>query len=187
MGSTVRRLPSAAAHHGGLEVSLPAIVEGLLADVVADGFALYCCSPQAAPNALVACYEWPDCVDLFTVGDFGRVVTARAPTLGRRVDLFAPGVVVWAYEGAPQHAMRALLDLVHPDHPDAPTLGYPAPAGLHVPRALQRPMTIRLPSPGRAGKRAERLATAMKMRGDGHAISSAVPAGTREDRRLAVG
>jgi hypothetical protein len=51
--------------------------------------------------------------------------------------------------------------LVHPAHPDAPIADYPAPASLHVPRAQQRPMTIRLPSPGHAGVRAARLATAM--------------------------
>jgi hypothetical protein len=44
------------------------------------------------------------------------------------VDIFDPEVVVWAYEAAPQDAVRALLDLVHPAHPVAPTLDYPAPA-----------------------------------------------------------
>jgi hypothetical protein len=60
------------------------------------------------------------CVDLRTIKDFDRVVTARVPTQGRNVDIFAPEVVVWAYEGPPQYAMRALLELVHPEHPDAP-------------------------------------------------------------------
>ncbi|MGH3841684.1 MAG: hypothetical protein ACRDS0_09620 [Pseudonocardiaceae bacterium] len=142
-------------------MGLPVVVEELLADVVADGFALYCCGPKAAPNALVACYEWGDCVDLLTVRDFDRVITARVSKQGRRVDIFAPEVVVWAYEGPPQCAVRALLALVHPAHPDAPTLGYPAPAGLRVLRAEQRPMTIRPPSPSRAGARAARLATAV--------------------------
>ncbi|MGH3936180.1 MAG: hypothetical protein ACRDS1_14585 [Pseudonocardiaceae bacterium] len=58
------RLPSTTAQHGG-QVGLPAVVEELLVDVVADGFALYCCGPKDAPNALVACYEWDHaCVDL---------------------------------------------------------------------------------------------------------------------------
>ncbi|MGH3693475.1 MAG: hypothetical protein ACRDRX_05675 [Pseudonocardiaceae bacterium] len=149
------------AHRGGQEASLPAGVEELLLDVVADGFTRYCCGPKVAPTALLACYQWPGCVDLFTVRDFGRVITARVPTLGRRVDIFAPEVVVWAYEGAPQHALRALLDLVHPEHPDAPTVSYPAPAGLRVPRAQQRPMAIQLPRPGRARVREQRLASAI--------------------------
>ncbi|MGH3933890.1 MAG: hypothetical protein ACRDS1_02715 [Pseudonocardiaceae bacterium] len=152
----MRRLPSAAVHHGG-QVSLAAVVEELLVDVVGDGFMVYCCGPKAAPNALVACYEWDDCVDLLTVWDLDRVTTARVPTRGR-VDIFDPQVVVWAYQGPPQHALRALLDLVHPAHPDAPTADYPAPASLHVPRVQQRPMTIRLPSPCRATVRAARLA-----------------------------
>lgn len=78
-----------------------------------------------------------------------------------RVDIFAPEVVVWAYEGPPQQALRALLELVHPAHPDAPVGEYPAPPGLHVPRAQQRPMAIQPLSPGRARVRAARLASAM--------------------------
>jgi hypothetical protein len=118
-----------AAPLGGGQVGLSVVVEELLVEVVADGFALYCCGPQAAPTALVACYQWQDWVDLLTVRDFARVITARVPTRGHRVDIFAPEVVVWAYEGPPQHAVRALLEPVHPGHPDAPTVGYPAPAG----------------------------------------------------------
>ncbi len=183
----MRRLPLAAPHHGGQEVGLPTGVEELLVDVVADGFALYCCGPKAAPNALVACYQWGHCLDLLTIRDFDRVTTARVPTQGRRVDLFAPEVVVWAYEGPPQPALRALLDLMHPAHPEAPTAGYPAPASLRIPRAQQRPMTIQPPSPTRAGVRAARLTTAMTTHGGDRALSAAGPAGTPEDRRLAAG
>ncbi|MGH3811791.1 MAG: hypothetical protein ACRDUV_04960 [Pseudonocardiaceae bacterium] len=154
------RLPSAAHHHGGQEVGLPAGVEQLLVEVVADGFMLYCCGSEVAPNALVACYEWDHCLDLLTIQNFERINTARVPKRGT-VDIFAPEVVVWSYEGPPQPALRALLHLVHPAHPEAPTADYPAPASLRVPRAQQRPMTIQPPSPSRAGVRAARLATAM--------------------------
>ncbi|MGH3823687.1 MAG: hypothetical protein ACRDRA_12800 [Pseudonocardiaceae bacterium] len=140
-------------------VGLSPVVEELLVGVVADGFTLYSCGPRAAPHALVACYYWGDCADVLTVRDFDRVITARVPTPGP-VDIFAPQIVVWAYEGSPQHAIRALLTLVHPAHPDAPTTEYPAPARLHVPRAQQRPMSIQLPIPSRAKARAARLATA---------------------------
>ncbi|MGH3999773.1 MAG: hypothetical protein ACRDTJ_20200 [Pseudonocardiaceae bacterium] len=132
-------------------------MEGLLLDIVADGFIVYCCGPLTAPNALVACYQWVDCMDLLTIRDFDRVAVARVPTRGR-VDVFAPEVVMWSYEGPPQQALRALLDLVHPAHPDAPSTEYPAPPSLHIPRAEQRPMTIRLPSPDRAGARDIRIA-----------------------------
>jgi hypothetical protein len=97
--------------------------------------------PKLAPNALVAAYEWEQYVDLLTIRDFSRVTTARVPKRGA-VDIFAPEVVVWAYDGAPQQALRALLDLVHPAHSDASIAEFPAPAGLHVPRSQQRPMTI---------------------------------------------
>jgi len=76
-----------------------------------------------------------------------------------RIDVFAPTLVVWAYEGAPQPALQALLGLVAPHHPQAPTSAYPAPAGLRIPRAEQRPMTIQLPPPHRIGHRATRLTT----------------------------
>jgi hypothetical protein len=134
--------------------------------VVDDGFTLYCCGPTTAPYALVVSYEWDHSyVDLLTIRDFARVITARVPTSGLPVDIFDPEVVVWAYEGPPQHAVRALLNLVHPTHPDAPTSTYPAPAGLRVPRTQQRPMSIQLPAPGRAGIRAKRLTTAMRTPG----------------------
>lgn len=157
------------------DMGLPVVVEQLLVDVVTDGFTMYCCGPQSAPHALVAAYEWENYVDLLTIGDFDRVTTARVP-IRRRLDIFAPEVVVWAYQGPPQPTLRAVLELVHPTHPDAPTTEYPAPAGLHVARARQRPMTIRLPSPSRARARAIRLATAL-------------PVGTPRprDRRLAAG
>lgn len=140
------------------------MVEQLLVDVVADGFVVYCCGPKTAPKALVASYEWRHCVDLVTIRNLDRITAARVPKQGT-VDIFAPEVVVWAYEGPPQQALRALLDLVHPAHPDAPTTNLPAPASLHIPRAQQRPMAIRPPSPSQAGMRAARLTTAITTRG----------------------
>jgi hypothetical protein len=147
---------------GSGDVSLPAEVERLLRDVVDDGFVVYCCGPKAAPSALVACYQWEKYVDLVTIRRVDRVTTARAVApQHRRVDVFAPEAVVWAYEGPPQCALRALFDLVHPDHPAAPVSAYPAPPSLRISRAQQRPTTIRLPAPRQAGVRAFRLAGAM--------------------------
>ncbi len=147
----------------GGQTGLPPVVEGLLLDVVTDGFVLYCCGRRADPTALVASYEWEQCVDLLTIRDFDRVTAARVPASNRRqVDVFEPETVVWAYEGPPQCALSALLNLVHPQHPDAPTVEYPAPPRLRIPRAEQRPLTIRPPSPGRADTRAARLAAAMQ-------------------------
>lgn len=53
------------------------------------------------------------------------------------------------------------LTLVHPAHPEAPSVISPAPRSLHVPRAEQRPLTIRPPSPVRADVQATRLAAAL--------------------------
>ena len=112
----------------------------------------------------MASYEWEQYVDLVVIRGVDRVTAGRVPK-GAGVDVFAPEVVVWAYQGHAEWALRALLDLVHPRHPDAPTVAHPAPRSLHVPRSEQRPLTIRLPSPGRAGGRATRLAAAMTTAG----------------------
>ncbi len=140
------------------ETCLPAELERLLLDVVADGFTVYCCGPVAAPCALVAAYQWEYYVDLVTIRCFDQVTTARIPApRNGPVDVFAPEVVVWAYEGPPRWALRALLNLVSPQHPNAPTTAYRAPSSLHIPRPEQRPMTVRFPSPAQAGMRAIRL------------------------------
>jgi len=147
------------------EPGLPPQVYGLLTELVADGFTAICCGPKEAPHALVASYAWAGWVDLVTVRDFRRACSARVPVPEwGTVDVFAPELVVWAYEGPAEGALRALLGLVHPEHPDAPRLAYPAPASLHVPRAEQRPASIRPPSPGRAGRRARRLRAALEDR-----------------------
>lgn len=179
------RLLSSVVPYPGEQVGLPPVVEELLGDVVADGFTLYCCGPKVAPNALVACYEWHQYVDLLTIQDFGRVITARVPKRGP-VNIFAPDVVIWAYEGLSQYALHALLTLVHPEHPNTPIAEYPAPARLHVPRAQQRPMTIQLSTPGRVRARAARLAAAMKTDGRDRVIDAA---GRGQDTRsrLAAG
>jgi hypothetical protein len=149
--------------HSGLETHLPLEVERLLVSVVADGFLLHCCGPKAAPFALVASYQWKGYVDLVTIRRFDWITTARVCVPPRRrVDVFAPEAVVWAYKGPPQWALRALLELVHPEHPKAPASAYPAPTSLHIPRTEQRPMAIRFPPPGRASIRAARLMAAMK-------------------------
>jgi hypothetical protein len=147
------------------EAGLSSEVERLLQDVVADGFALYCCGPRTAPCALVASYQWEDYLDLLTIRRFDRIITARIPAPQHaRIDVFAPKVVVWAYEGPPQPALRALLNLLPPTHPQAPTSAYPAPPTLHIPRAEQRPLSIQLPPPRRAENRAARLTATMAHR-----------------------
>lgn len=54
------------------------------------------------------------CLIVDHLRDFERITPARVPTRGSRVDIFAPETVVWAYEGPPRQALRALLGLVHP-------------------------------------------------------------------------
>lgn len=141
----------------GSQQGLSPLVERLLLDIVDDGFTVYCCGGKSFPTALAASYEWEHYLDIVTIKDFDRVTAARAPISGK-FDMFALTEVVWAYQGPAQWALKALVSLVHPRHPDAPTTTYPAPPALHIPRHEQRPLTIRLPSSSRAGVRAARLA-----------------------------
>jgi hypothetical protein len=167
-GGRPARTPAPSMLRWGSDKSLPSEMEQLLVDVVADGFIVYCCGPRSAPWALVAAYPWDDYVDLVTIRRFDQIITARIPAPPRaRIDVFDPKAVVWAYEGPPQPALRALLNLLPPHHPDAPTSAYPAPPGLHIPRTEQRPLTIRVPPPQRAGTRADRLAVMAADRGEG--------------------
>ncbi|MGH3823580.1 MAG: hypothetical protein ACRDRA_12240 [Pseudonocardiaceae bacterium] len=115
-----QRLPPTPDSRSISQTCLPPEMEQLLIDVVADGFAVYCCGARAAPNALIACYPWEHHLDLVTIRNFDRITAARMPTRDN-VDIFAPELVVWAYEGPPQQVLRALLNLMHPTHPDAPT------------------------------------------------------------------
>lgn len=102
--------------------------------MVADGFVLYCCGPRATPRALVASYQWQDYVALLTIRRFDRMITARIPAPQHaRIDVFAPTRVVWPMKERPSRGLQALLSLVAPHHPQAPTSAYPARAGLHIP------------------------------------------------------
>ncbi|MGH4021001.1 MAG: hypothetical protein ACRDT0_17605, partial [Pseudonocardiaceae bacterium] len=112
------------------------------------------------PTALVAAYEWDRYLDVVTLRGADWTTAARVPKQGK-VDIFAPERVVWAYQGHAQPTLQALLNLVHPDHPDAPTDTFPAPQSLYIPRPEQRPLLIRPPSPHKATARATRLAAAM--------------------------
>jgi hypothetical protein len=92
---------------------LPPVVEELLGEIVTDGFVLYCCGHRDRPNALLASYQWEHYLDLVTIRSFDRITAARIPTPHReKVNIFAPEVVVWAYEGPPEYAVQALLELV---------------------------------------------------------------------------
>lgn len=162
-GGNAHGLHTATAHGGRCAVSpadenLPPDGERLLLALLMEGFTAYCCGPKTAPRALVAAYEWPRWVDLVTIRDFDRITAARVPKHDT-IDIFTPEVMVWAYEGPPQWVLPAVLELVHPEHPHAPTVEVPASQNLWIPRAEQRPMSIRPPSTLHAGTRARRLAS----------------------------
>lgn len=89
-----------------------------------------------------------------------RLVPHRLPA-DRTYSKFPANRHSW-YVHAGHHIVHELgLTLVRPAHPEAPSTVSPAPPSLYIPRAEQRPLTIRPPSPARAGVRAARLAAAL--------------------------
>ncbi|PZS22582.1 MAG: hypothetical protein DLM61_25700 [Pseudonocardiales bacterium] len=61
---------------------LPAAVERLLLDVVADGFTVYCCGSRTAPTALAASYDWDHCIDQITIRELGPGHRGAGPEAG---------------------------------------------------------------------------------------------------------
>jgi hypothetical protein len=129
----------------------------LLSEFARDGFSLYLCGGRTQPTVIVGVYEWEDYVDIVNIRGENRVTAARVPR-SENLDIFAPETIVWLYQGNVDLTLKAMLTLVHPDHPDAPHTTHAPPNDLHVPRVEQRPLTIRRADPHQAAARAVRLA-----------------------------
>ena len=144
---------------GPTDLAVPEVDE-LLVAVTRDGFTLRYCNGLREPTLIVGTYDWGSWVDLVVIRAVDDVISARIPvTAGTEV--FAPDTIVWAYVGDAEHALRALLELPHPDHPRAPTASVPAPRSLHVPAAREAPVTVRPPTPLAARARQIRLGAAL--------------------------
>lgn len=137
-----------------------AAIDELLRAVVADGFTVYLCGGSECPEAIVATYAWSEYVDFVVIKDMHDVTAARARQDGDW-DVFAPESVVWSYQGHARWALRAVLDLVHPDHPDAPDEEYPAPESARVDPEHLRTISVRAPKLGTVSRRATRLEQAI--------------------------
>lgn len=131
-------------------------VDDLLRAVVADGFTVYLCGGRQQPEAIVATYTWENHVDMVVIKDRDDVAAARARQ-SEDWDVFSPSTVIWSYHGHARWTLRAILDLRHPEHPDAPDDEHPAPAGLFVPEEFLRTVSVRTPRPGLVARRAMRL------------------------------
>jgi hypothetical protein len=143
------------------------LIGGLVGALLDDGFAGYCCGPKTDPYAVIAVYEWRDHVDVVTMYRQGYAAAARIHTPGgvrvpdgqpNPIALNPPGTVKWAFVGPMDSTIWAMLDLPHPERPDAPAGEIPTPSVLRVPAENQRPMTIRVPDPDKVGARERRLA-----------------------------
>lgn len=143
-------------NHQPADAPFPAEVDALLTAIARDGFTLRYCNGPRQPTLIVGTYDWGPFVDLVVIRDIDDVISARVPAADVS-DIFTPEVIVWLYAGDAEQALRALLDLPHPEHPEAPTSPAPAPTALHVPTARQSPVTIRPPSALAARARQIRL------------------------------
>lgn len=141
-------------------------VEGLFEALVADGFTRCCCGPKDDPNAVIIYYEWEYHLDMITLPREGPAAAVRMiKSNGVRiladnpnsVILNPPSTVIWAWVGDPVSAIWAVLNLPHPDCPDAPAEEVATPEALRVPAEQQRPMHIQVPIEGKIGARAARL------------------------------
>jgi hypothetical protein len=109
-----------------------------------SGWTHYCCGDHRAPHALVSVCKWGsyDYIDVINVRGTDRVTAARLPKYNG-LDIFAPTQAVWHYMGTLEATVAAMLRLLPPHHPDAPTTTYPAPLTLFVSSREQRPMTVK--------------------------------------------
>lgn len=141
------------------------VAGGLFEALIDDGFTGYCCGPKGDPHVVIAVYEWPDHLDVITMPQKGPAAAARLAKSAVCVPdgepnplvLNPPTTALWAWVGPMDMAVWALLDLQHPECPDAPAAEIQTPVALSVPRKQQRPMYIRLPDEERASTRAVRL------------------------------
>jgi hypothetical protein len=141
------------------------VLGGLFEALIGDGFTGYCCGPKDDPHAVIAVYEWPGRLDVIAMPRKGPAAAARLAKPAVRVPagepnplvLNPPTTALWAWVGPMDMVVWALLDLPHPECPNAPAAEIPTPAALSVPREQQRPMYIRVPDEEKASTRAARL------------------------------
>ncbi|SER46576.1 hypothetical protein [Actinokineospora terrae] len=138
-------------------------IDDLLRSVVSDGFTVYLCGGADRPEAIVATYAWETHVDYVVIKDAHDVTAARS-RLVRDWDVFTTESVVWSYQGHARWALRAILDLLPPEHPNAPHEDYPAPASLRVDPAFLSSVSVRSPRLGLVARRAMRLRLAARER-----------------------
>jgi SnoaL-like protein len=142
-------------------------VEGLFQALIADGFTRCRCGPENDPHAVIVFYEWDDHLDMITLPRDGPAAAARMiKPEGVRVLADDPDSVIlnppltaeWAWVGDdPISAIWAMLDLPHPDCPDAPAEQVATPAAMWLPPEQQWPMCIQVPDAGKVDARAIRL------------------------------
>lgn len=140
--------------------------------LVLDGFKRFCFGPEREPYALVASYEWDDYLDVITVRADGLTAAARLCKPADPLD--PPRTAVWTWVGFDEDAdgpntqaesgIWAMLDLSHPNDPDAPHSRVETPAALRIPPEHQKQMKMRQPVPGSVHARAARLIYKKKQR-----------------------
>lgn len=108
---------------------------------------LYVFGPQHGPDLVAAVFQWPTSADVLLLRGEDDASAYRVPTFPD-TDVFAPMLVSWQYHAAAVWALRAVLTIEPPGHPQAPS-GVLRPEPLcSVPMEIRRPVTIRPTSAG---------------------------------------
>lgn len=101
------------------------------------------------PHLIAFTFRWREsgCADVLLLRGEHDAAAYRTPDDDGHADILRPDLVCWSYEASAEAtaiwAMRAVLTIPPPTHPDAPCTLYSAPASCRVPGTEERPLVIR--------------------------------------------
>lgn len=116
-------------------------LDDMMNELRARKWTLFTWGPRNGPHLVAGQYRWPDVIDTVLLRPNGLGCAYRCPA--QVPDPFRPDAVVFQFESTWLWALRMILIMDHPEHPDAPTcLQDPIQACL-VPGDLPEPLVVR--------------------------------------------
>lgn len=116
-------------------------VDDLMNELRSRRWTLYKWGPEADPTLLVGQCYWPNAIDSVIIRPDGMGCAYRCPTAVP--DPFRPNAVMFQWAGASLWALRTILALEPPDHPNAPVHLHTPIAECSIPADLPRPFVMR--------------------------------------------
>lgn len=115
-------------------------LDDMMNELRARKWTLFTWGPQNAPYLVAGQYRWADVIDIVLLRPNGLGCAYRCPA--RVPDPFRPDAVVFQFESTWLWALRMILIMDQPGHPDAPTcLQNPSSACL-VPVDIPGPLRV---------------------------------------------